>query len=71
MKQLPLVLVDAFPRSKEMIFTTETERALLGQVRIVEHYGARMPDAIVGPSVKAVPTTSALWPKPRPSMCVG
>ena len=47
MKQLPLVLVDAFPRSKEMIFTAETERQLLGQVHLVEHYGSRMPDALV------------------------
>ena len=47
MKQLPLVLVDAFPRSKEMIFTTDTERQLLDRVHIVEHYGARMPDGIV------------------------
>lgn len=47
MKQLPLVLVDAFPRSKDMIFSTETERQLLGQVRLVEYYGARMPDATV------------------------
>jgi hypothetical protein len=30
-----------------------------------------MPEAIVGPSVKAVATTSALWPKPRPSIWVG
>ena len=28
---------------------------------------ARMPEATVGPSVKAVATTSALYPKPRPS----
>jgi phosphoglycerate dehydrogenase-like enzyme len=47
MTPLPLVLVDAFPRSKDMIFTTETERQLLGKVRLVEHYGARMPDAMV------------------------
>ena len=32
---------------------------------------ARMLDAIVGPSVKAVPTTIALWPRPRPSMRLG
>lgn len=47
MKPLPLVLVDAFPRSKDMIFTTDTERQLLGKVRLIEHYGARMPDAMV------------------------
>ena len=32
---------------------------------------ARMPEAMVGPSVNAVATTSALWPKPRPSIWVG
>jgi len=47
MNPLPLVLVDAFPRSKDMIFTPETEHALRGRVRLVEHYGARMPDAMV------------------------
>ncbi len=31
----------------------------------------RIAEAIVGPSVNAVPTTSALWPKPRPNMWVG
>ena len=31
----------------------------------------RIAEAIVGPNVNAVPTTSALWPKPRPSMWVG
>ena len=42
----------------------------------VEHYhgqgpSARIPEAIVGPNVKAVPTTNALWPNPRPSIRVG
>lgn len=45
--QLPLVLIDAFPRSKEMIFTRETEQQLYSQVRTIEHYGSRMPDAMV------------------------
>ena len=31
----------------------------------------RIAEAMVGPRVNAVPTTSALWPKPRPSMWVG
>lgn len=47
MKPLPLVLVDAFPRSKEMIFSTATEHQLRAQVNLVEHYGSRMPDALV------------------------
>jgi phosphoglycerate dehydrogenase-like enzyme len=47
MKSLPLVLVDAFPRSKEMIFSTATEHQLRTQVRLIEHYGSRMPDALV------------------------
>ncbi len=32
---------------------------------------ARMAEAIVGPKVNAVATTSALWPKPRPSSRLG
>src|SRR3954451_24380211 len=32
---------------------------------------ARTADAIVGPNVIAVPTTNALWPKPRPIIRVG
>ncbi|MGY4593782.1 hypothetical protein ACVWXL_001528 [Bradyrhizobium sp. GM22.5] len=32
---------------------------------------ARIAEAIEGPKVKAVATTSALWPKPRPSIRPG
>ena len=32
---------------------------------------ARMPEAMVGPSVVAIATTSALEPKPRPSRRLG
>ena len=42
-----------------------------GLINMIEVGAHEMPEAIVGPSVKAVPTTSALWPKPRPSMWVG
>ncbi|CAN1547884.1 SerA Phosphoglycerate dehydrogenase and related dehydrogenases [Rhabdaerophilaceae bacterium] len=47
MSKPPLILVDAFPRSKEMIFTSETELQLRACAELVEHYGSRMPDALV------------------------
>lgn len=43
----PLILVDAAPRSKAMIFTTSTEAHLRAVAEIVEHYDGRMPDEIV------------------------
>jgi phosphoglycerate dehydrogenase-like enzyme len=54
MSQLPLVLIDAFPRSKEMIFTSDTEQQLRSQVRTIEHYGSRMPDAMVDKHLEEV-----------------
>jgi phosphoglycerate dehydrogenase-like enzyme len=54
MSQLPLVLIDAFPRSKEMIFTSDTEQQLRSQVRTIEHYGSRMPDATVDEHLEEV-----------------
>lgn len=47
MTDRPLVLVDAWPRSKEMIFTAETEARLRDLADVVEHYDGRMPDAEV------------------------
>jgi phosphoglycerate dehydrogenase-like enzyme len=43
----PLILVDAAPRSKDMIFTPETEARLRGVAEIIEHYDGRMPDEVV------------------------
>lgn len=43
----PLILIDAFPRTKAMILSPEAESALQQIGRIVEHYDGRMPDDIV------------------------
>lgn len=43
----PLVVIDAFPRTKAMILAPEAEAQLKQLARIVEHYDERMPDAIV------------------------
>lgn len=47
MASRPLVLIDAAPRTKEMILTAEAEAALKSSADVVEHYDGRMPDAIV------------------------
>jgi phosphoglycerate dehydrogenase-like enzyme len=42
-----LVLIDAAPRSKDMIFTGDAEARLKALADVVEHYDGRMPDAVV------------------------
>src|SRR6476661_4727654 len=43
----PLVLIDAAPRSKDMIFSGDAEARLNALADVVEHYDGRMPDAVV------------------------
>jgi phosphoglycerate dehydrogenase-like enzyme len=43
----PLILIDAAPRSKDMIFSGDAEARLKALADIVEHYDGRMPDPIV------------------------
>jgi phosphoglycerate dehydrogenase-like enzyme len=44
---LPLLLIDAAPRSKAMILQPDAEGHLRSIARLVEHYDGRMPDATV------------------------
>ncbi|WP_306120379.1 MULTISPECIES: NAD(P)-dependent oxidoreductase [unclassified Roseitalea] len=44
---LPLIFVDPFPRTEAMVFTPDTEAALRSMGRLVTHFGARAPDALV------------------------
>ncbi len=44
---LPLILIDAAPRTKEMILQREAEDRLKAISRVVEHYDGRMADDIV------------------------
>ena len=47
MTEKPLIIIDAFPRSKEMILNPETEARLKQCAEVIEHYGSRMPDEII------------------------
>ena len=47
MTEKPLIIIDAFPRSKEMILNAETEARLRQLGEVVEHYGSRMPNEII------------------------
>ena len=43
----PLIFMDPFPRTEEMVFTPDTATALDKLGEVVTHFGARAPDALV------------------------
>lgn len=43
----PLIFMDPFPRTEEMVYTPETAHALDDLGEVVTHFGSRAPDAMV------------------------
>ncbi len=54
MNKKPLILFDPFPRTKEMVFTSDVEKELNDMSDLVTHFGKRAPESIVEQSLPDV-----------------
>ncbi len=43
----PLILLDPFPRTETMVYSSDAAAALAGMGRVVAHFGSRAPDSLV------------------------